>query len=72
MVCLGVEAVFTGKLLEYDAVLDHSNIFRLLRELVSREKLPLYDKWMKTTKLMAKFQSYCTFEITEVKIPNKK
>lgn len=71
MVCLGIEAVFTGKLLAYDTVIDHSNIFRLLYELGQREDLPLYDEWMVTAKLMARFQSYCTLEITEVKIPNE-
>lgn len=71
MVCLGIEAVFTGKLLAYDAVIDHSNIFRLLRELGQREDVPHYDAWMDTAKLMAKFQSYCSLEVVEVKIPNK-
>lgn len=71
MVSLGIEAVFTGILLKYDCILDHSNIFRLLSELGEREELPLYDKWMSTAKLMAKFQSYCSLEITEIKIPNK-
>ena len=71
MVCLGIEAVFTGKLLAYDAVIDHSNIFRLLRELGQREAVPHYDDWMATAKLMAKFQSYCSLEVVKVKIPNK-
>lgn len=72
MVCLGIEAIFTGKLLAYDAVIDHSNIFRLLRELGQREDVPHYESWMATAKLMAKFQSYCSLDIVEVKIPNKK
>lgn len=71
MVCLGIEAIFTGVLLKYDCIIDHSNIFRLLRELKEREELPLYDEWMKTAKLMARFQSYCSLDIVAVKIPDK-
>lgn len=71
MVCLGIEAVFTGILLKYDCVIDHSNIFRLLRELDQREDVPLFDAWMKTAKYMARFQSYCSLEVIKVKIPNK-
>lgn len=71
MVCLGIEAVFTGVLLKHDCIIDHSNIFRLLRELKEREEVPLYDEWMKTAKLMARFQSYCSLEVVEIKIPDK-
>lgn len=71
MVCLGIEAIFTGVLLKHDCIIDHSNIFRLLRELDKREDVPMYDPWMKTAKLMARFQSYCSLEVVKIKIPNE-
>ena len=55
MVCLGIEAVFTGKLLAYDAVIDHSNIFRLLRVLGHLEEILRYVQWVAIAKLIIVF-----------------
>lgn len=67
MVCLGVEAIFTGVLLKYDCVIDHSGIYRLLRELKTREDVP--ENWDVTAKLMGRFQTYCSLDIIPAKIP---
>lgn len=67
MVCLGVEAIFTGVLLKYDCVIDHSGIYRLLRELKTREDVP--QDWDGTAKLMGRFQTYCSLDIIPAKIP---
>lgn len=72
LVCLGIEAVFTAVLLEYDCVIDHSGIIRLLREIENQKNKPMPQQWVKTAQLMSSFQSYCSLEVVEIKIPTKK
>lgn len=71
MVCLGVEAVFTAILLDYDCVIDHSGILRLLREMENQKNKPMPQEWVETARLMSSFQSYCSLEVVKIKIPTK-
>lgn len=66
-VSIGIESVLTAVLMGYDKLVDHSGILMLLRELEKVE--PVNQTWIDTARMMNKFQSYCTLEKVEIKIP---
>ncbi|MDA3891715.1 MAG: hypothetical protein PF517_08645 [Salinivirgaceae bacterium] len=66
-VSLGIEAVLTAVLMDYNKMVDHSGISKMLRELQTVEDV---DKgWIETARFMNRFQSYCSLEPIPVKIP---
>jgi len=67
-VSIGIESVLTAVLMGYDKVVDHSGILMMLRELEKVE--PVNPDWIDTARMMNKFQSYCTLEKVEIKIPS--
>ncbi len=72
LVFLGVEAVFTAMLLKYDCVIDHRDLFCLLREIEKQQNKAMPKQWVETSKLMSNFQRYCSLEVIKAKIPTKK
>ncbi len=68
-VSIGIETVLTAVLMNYNRMVDHSGILRLLRELEKIE--PVNQSWIDTARFLNRFQSYCSLEPIPVSIPDK-
>ncbi len=67
IVCLGLETSLTALLFKYKEAIDHGSVSSLIRSLGKFEDIP--ENWISEARFLNKFNTYCSLDIVESKIP---
>ncbi len=61
MACIGIEAVLTGVLFNYNEVIEHGNILLMIKKLAKHTPIP--EDWYPEARFINRFENFCSLDI---------